>query len=80
MIDFIALDLLFRNIETGKYHSCTLFISDKAILRVTVRLSRGKIPKKQQEYVVTSGKPNFREREWKKKNPTQVFYSMRIKK
>lgn len=59
---------LWQQLRTGKLISSTYFFSKKERIRMTVKRYGNKIPKKEQEYILTYGKPNFAEREFIKKN------------
>lgn len=63
---------LWQQLRTGKFISSTYFLSKKERIRMTVKRynfgSGKKIPKREQEYIVSYGKPNFAEREFIKKN------------
>jgi len=59
---------MWQQLRSGLFISTTYFFNKKERLRMTVKRYDKKIPKKEQEYILTYGKPNFAEREFIKKN------------
>jgi hypothetical protein len=68
---------LWQQLRTGKLISSTYFLSKKERIRMTVKRydfgTGKKIPKREQEYILSYGKPNFAEREFIKKNPDKKW-------
>lgn len=63
-----SIDSLIDELDYTFAWKITHWVSKKEVIRVTRKLYGGKISKKSREYTVSFCRPNYREREYEKRN------------